>query len=253
MKTLTKKITTALGDVFVRFQKRPAGGKPAVVFLHGWGSDSRVWQPVTQALSYSSLLIDLPGFGNSPVPQQSWSVSDYQKAVEGLVEKTKFKNVVLVGHSFGGQVATAIAAKNPGWLSGLVLVSSASLRDKEPPFLNRLGSALSPLFSLPGLRRLRPAIYKLIGADEPPVDPVMRQTMRNILREDQREKLPDITCPTQLIWGADDQATPLSNGEMMAKEIPDATLTVLSGGHFIFLDQPTAFFDTLNTFINRLS
>jgi pimeloyl-ACP methyl ester carboxylesterase len=149
-------------------------------------------------------------------------------------------------------VAVELAARQPSWLAGLLLVSSASIRKEQRPLLSRLGEFFGPIFRLPLLRNLRPAIYRIIGADLPPESEVMRKTMRNILRTDQRNKLDDIVVPTQLVWGDEDEATPLANGVLLADRIEESQLTVLSGGHFIFRDHPTAFADILRSFINQI-
>lgn len=253
MKTVTKNISLDVGQVFVSYQpSKDSLIGPTVVFVHGWGSDHRVWSQQVLSLRPATLSVDLPGFGQSTVPTRPLTVADYADVLTSVVEKCELDEVVLVGHSFGGQVATALAARQPQWLAGLVLVGSASLRAADPPVLSKVGDKLAPVFGLPLMRKLRPMLYKLIGADVPPADPVMRETMRSILRDDQHGKLAQISVPTQLIWGSDDSSTPLSEGRLLAEEISNSALTVLTGGHYIFLDQPTAFTDTLTSFINRL-
>lgn len=254
MKKQTKQINTTTGNVFTSYQpaKKNTSG-PTLVFVHGWGSDYRVWSEVVRASRSASLCVDLPGFGSSPVPPQPLSVDDYADVLVRVIDTAGLKNVILVGHSFGGQIATALAARQPQWLHGLVLVGSASLRDTVPSFMSQVGQKIGPVFRLPVIRNLRPVVYKIIGADMPPEDPVMRRTMRRILREDQRDKLSDIQAPTQVIWGSRDSSTPLAEGEEIARRIPKSVLTVLDGGHYIFIDQPTAFIDTLSSFLKRIS
>ncbi|MEX2514595.1 MAG: alpha/beta hydrolase [Candidatus Paceibacterota bacterium] len=254
MKTITKHITTDVGEVFVSYRPSKESLKGStLVFLHGWGSDHRVFSEVVRASRSATLSIDLPGFGQSSLPTRSLTVADVADVVTEAVEKCELSKVILVGHSFGGQVVTALAARKPQWLEGLVLVGAASLRETDPPLLSRLGGKLAPVFRLPILRKLRPALYRLIGADLPPENPVMCETMRSILRDDQRAKLSEIAVPTQVIWGSRDRSTPLAEGEEIARRLPHSVLTVLDGGHYIFLDQPTAFADTLFSFVKRIS
>lgn len=254
MKTLTKKVDTAVGDVYVSYRM---GRNPlhacTVVFVHGWGSNHEVWKEARRSCGAATLTLDLPGFGRSDTPTESLSVAAYADVLEEVIEKCELTDVVLVGHSFGGQIATALAARQPVWLSGLMLVGSASLRNKKPPLLSRIGEKIGPVFRLPVLRHLRPLLYKAIGADVPPENAVMQETMRRILRDDQRHQLSDITVPTQLVWGGLDRSTPLAEGEEIARRIPRSSLTVLSGGHYIFLDQPTAFADILSSYLKQLS
>lgn len=254
MKTLTKTVDTTVGQVYVSYRmgRNPLQGR-AVVFVHGWGSSHDVWRETRRSCGAATLTLDLPGFGRSDTPTESLSVAGYADVLEEVIEKCELTDVVLVGHSFGGQIATALAARQPEWLSGLMLVGSASLRDRKPPLLSRIGEKIGPVFRLPVLRRLRPLLYKVIGADVPPENAVMQETMRRILRDDQRHQLSDIAVPTQLVWGSHDRSTPVAEGEEIARHIPRSALTVLDGGHYIFLDQSTAFADILSSYVKQLA
>lgn len=246
MRKTTKSIRTEDREVSVTITDR--NSEVVWVFLHGWGGQKEVWRQITEQLEQSTVSIDLPGFGASDDLHEPWTVQDYSRAVTGVIDKLSLKSVVLVGHSFGGQIAVNIAADQPGWLTGLVLVSAAAVRSEQPKTLSAIGSVLSPLFQLPVLRRLRPALYHLIGADVPPKNDNLKRTMRNILREDQTDKLSSVSAPTQILWGDQDTAAPTSQSDTLHKQIPDASVTILEGGHFIFIDQPEVFVKELQLF-----
>lgn len=250
MHKTTKQIT--IDDISIAVEIRDRGTETVWVFLHGWGSSKEVWQNVAQNLNQTTVTIDLPGFGSSGDLSKPWTTADYSEAIQKLIDALGFSSVILVGHSFGGQVATHVAADQPGWLKGLVLVGAAVVRDEKPKLLSTVGSIVSPLFQLPGLKALRPHIYNLIGADMPPKDDSLKQTMRNILREDQTDRLAAINVPTNIIWGSDDTDVPTQNSKEVLDEIPDASLSVLEGGHYIFIDAPKAFQEELIDFHNKL-
>ena len=66
----------------------------------------------------------------------------------------------------------------------------------------------------------------------------MRQTMVKCINEDLTDLLPKNEVSTLLIWGEADTATPLRDGKLMEKLIPDAGLVTLAGaGHFAFAEQ----------------
>lgn len=251
MKQTTQTISVDNQKVAVKIHDRESDH--AWVFLHGWGSRKEVWQPIVSNLSETTVLVDLPGFGASSDLKEPWTIDNYDSAIRKLVTKLDYSSVILAGHSFGGQIASALAAGQPDWLDGLVLVNAAAVRDEQPKLLSVIGSWVSPFFNLPGIRQIKNGIYDLIGADRPPSDYNLRATMRNILRSDQSEKLAQISVPTKIIWGQHDTVTPLDEGLEIADAVPDADLSILDGTHYIFLDTPEAFLQELKSFAKSLS
>src|ERR1043165_9182525 len=80
-------------------------GKDAVVFIHGWTCDLSFWRgqaPVYQ--KRRSLLIDLPGHGQSDKPEVSYTQERFARAVEAVMRDEGVERAVLVGHSMGGPV-----------------------------------------------------------------------------------------------------------------------------------------------------
>src|SRR5437868_1200687 len=89
----------------------------AVLFLHGWRSESSVWGSVIQKLitqhpnnDINYYAIDLPGFGRSENPKKDFRIGDYAEVVRGFIEKLELKNVTIVGHSFGGRIGIKLAS-----------------------------------------------------------------------------------------------------------------------------------------------
>ena len=82
-----------------------------IVLLHGWGQNISMMEPIGKFYyDYFNILeIDLPGFGKSDEPSYVWSVFDYAKAINILIKKLKIKEVIMIGHSFGGKIALAYA------------------------------------------------------------------------------------------------------------------------------------------------
>lgn len=78
----------------------------------------------------------------------------------------------------------------------------------------------------------------------------MRQSMVKVVNEDVREYLPRIEAETLLVWGDQDQDTPLADGQLMERLIPDSGLAVLAGaGHFSFLDRQYQFLAVMRSFL----
>ena len=81
---------------------------------------------------------------------------------------------------------------------------------------------------------------------------VMRQIFVKVVNEDLKPLLPQIKSPTLLVWGENDTATPLSDGRLMEKLIPDAGLVVFEGcSHYSFLDEPGRYYAVVDYFLQH--
>lgn len=215
-----------------------------MIILHGWGSSKEKWQAVkkkTEAEGIRVVVPDLPGFKRETRLEEPWSLDDYLRWLEEFVgEKRKAgllgKRFFLLGHSFGGSLALNYTASHPGSLSGLILVSAAVLREKTDRIvlLARLANFFHRFSFLPGYGLFRKLFYYhlLKRPDYVSAEGALRKTFKRVINEDLRSLLPRIEVPTLLLWGAEDEATPLREGEMIEGGIEDSRLVVLGGiGH----------------------
>lgn len=212
------------------FAERVGTGPVEVIGLHGW---ARTRADLVRALPGVSLLaFDLPGFGTSPDPPGAWSSADYAEllaeALSGLDRPQ-----VLVGHSFGGRIAVRLAASRPEAVSGLVLAGV--------PLFRREGARSAParrfriarwghrhgLVSEARMEKLR---NRFGSEDYRQARGVMRAVLVQAVSESYEEDLTRITCPLELVWGANDTVTPLEFALRAAELMPDAHLEVIEGG-----------------------
>lgn len=107
------------------------GKGQAVVFLHGFLEDARMWQPLKRYLpkTYRLICIDLFGHGSSGGIGYIYRMEEMAKALEAVLKELKLRKVHLVGHSMGGYVALAFAERNPDHLRSLALVHSTARAD----------------------------------------------------------------------------------------------------------------------------
>ncbi len=78
----------------------------------------------------------------------------------------------------------------------------------------------------------------------------MRSVFVRVVNEDLTPFLPKMQAETLLIWGENDDATPLADGMQMEREIPDAGLAKIAGaGHYAWLDQPYVFANILRSYL----
>jgi pimeloyl-ACP methyl ester carboxylesterase len=224
------------------------GSGAPVVVLHGWGGRIESMSPVLRCLAerHRVVAVDLPGFGDSPVPSGSWGTPDYSAYVRDVVTELGIDRAHFVGHSFGAKVSFYSAAVYPDLVDKLVIVGSPGLR--TPPsaaarakrLASRTGRVVGKL-GPPG-RVLRQAIYKQIASTDYQEAGELRPILVKVVNEDYKDLLPRIQASTLIVWGSEDDAAPLMHGQAMEQLIPDAGLVVFEGaGHFAYLDESARF------------
>lgn len=234
-----------------------AGEGDVVLLLHGWGGEAASFQPVFDwlAQSHKVYALDLPGFGKSQIPPTAWNTSDYAQFVIAFLEKFRIPKAHFIGHSFGGRISIIISAEYPEKVDKLILVDSAGIKPRRT-IKYQLRVGLAKIGKL--LRRcgkygvlVADAMSTRAGSKDYQNAGDMRGTLVKVVNQDLRSLLPRITASTLLIWGEDDKDTPVSFGQIMEKEIPDAGLVVLKeAGHFSYLDQFPQFCRIVASFLN---
>lgn len=250
----TRVIITASGEARL-YEDGPAGSIPVVV-LHGWGGRIESMAPLLNCLrsDYRVIALDLPGFGESPVPSEVWGTPEYAAFVRDVLGELGIERAHFVGHSYGAKTALYLAATGGHLVQKLVLQGSSGLR--TPPSLSARmkrgvskGAKAAGHLGPPG-RALRRALYSRIASTDYRQAGAMRPILVRVVNEDMKPFLPLIKSPTLLVWGTNDDAAPLVHGRTMAKLIPDAGLVEFEGaGHFAYLDEPERFCTIVQHFL----
>lgn len=216
-----------------------------LIILHGWGSASRRWENVRAALEREGVQVvvpDLPGFGSAPPPDTAWGIEGYVQWVDKFC--APYGTFSLLGHSFGGRIASLYAARHPEKISLLFLSGTPIRPVKRAPWV-RWGAALGKKFSfLPGFSLVRRFLYsRVLGVtDYLRVEGVMKEIFRNIIATDISGALSRMRVPTVLLWGTRDRVTPFSVAQEMEEAIERAELVPLEGkGHAPHLEDPESF------------
>lgn len=247
-----------VNNFLISYSEAKGDNKQDLLFLHGWRGQKEVWNGVIQKLGnyeigkFNAYALDLPGFGKSDVPKNAMTVGDYAKVVAGFIKKLELKNVVVVGHSFGGRVGIKLAAQHPELISKLVLADSAgfAMEPNKKSLMSGAAKIVKPLFKPKFMQGLRKKIYQSIGAEDYLATPDLQKTFVNVIGEDLTEDMKNITCPTLIISGENDIDTPVEFGQKMQSLIPNSKFLILSAaGHFSFIDQPEKFAEALNKFL----
>ena len=225
-----------------------AGAGAPVVVLHGWGGRIESMAPVSGCLAsaFRVVALDLPGFGESPVPGGAWGTPDYAEYVRDVLHEEGVERAHFVGHSFGAKTSLYLAATRPELVDKLVVVGSPGLR--TPPSLTARGKRLlsrgarfAGFFGPPG-RIVRNAVYSRIASRDYKEAGPLRPILVTVVNEDLSALLHHVSSPCLLVWGTKDDAVPLAHARKMERLIPDAGLVEFEGaGHFAYLDDPQRF------------
>lgn len=213
-------------------------GKPFLI-LHGWGSNSDRWIPVAEQISqkgFKVIVPDLPGFGNSELPPVPWNINNFVNWSEALAKELNLKDFYLLGHSFGGALASKIAVKHAQDIKKLFLVSAACVRKKTTSknVMKVLSKLVRAFYFLPFYSLFRKAFYKFIigKSDYLYVQGLIKETYLRVISEDLSFHLPFIKIPTVIIWGDRDFITSVEDAEFINKQINNSKLIMINGfGH----------------------
>lgn len=222
---------------------------PTLVLLNGWGAKVRGFFPNSEKVikgfarnNFYVISPEHPGLMRSETPKTVWGPKEYEEYLEEFIEKLEVRNFVLVGQSFGGAIVTAYAAEHPERVRTLVLVNAGLTRDKAYRFVFRRFIWIRYLTRIL-LSKYFPAIFKRIliwvslGIPWSYTEKESFETRAIMGEIFRRWSLPNvysnISARTILLWGRYDMLFPLSSAKEVAKELPNAELYTLAGGHSV--------------------
>ena len=231
-----------------------------VILMHGWGCNHSTLKSIEAQLTpgFKVYNVDFPGFGGSNEPSAVWGVEEYTSLIEEFARQEHIESPILLGHSFGGRVGILFASRNK--VHKLMLVDAAGVKPRRSlryyyKVYSYKAIKHALLFFL-GKKRGETALNsyraKVGSSDYSNASPMMRAILSKVVNEDLKSVMPKIACPTLLIWGANDTATPLADAKIMEKLIPDAGLVSFDGvGHYSFLENPYQFAAVLKSFLSK--
>ncbi|AXQ99464.1 alpha/beta fold hydrolase [Pseudoalteromonas piscicida] len=203
---------------------------PTVIFAHGWGRSLEDFIPIAETLgaSANSILIDLPGFGRSDRPKDTWSTTDYAMHIAEFIKKQKLKDVIFVGHSFGGRVALRLGAKYGHLFSGIVLVASSGV-PRPRTFIETLKFYLNKrYFKILKFFAKNELQLSLLEERFGSIDYIeskklgLRDIFVKTISENQESELHKIVTPVKLLYGKNDFETPIELGKIIANYIENS-------------------------------
>ncbi|QZZ23313.1 alpha/beta hydrolase [Leptothermofonsia sichuanensis E412] len=214
--------------------------------LHGFLGSSHCWRSLTEQLQsdFRCISLDLLGFGDSAKPVLRYDVATEVAFVRAFVEALELSPCAVVGHSFGGWVASAYALAYPEAVSKLILVAPAGIRDDS--FCGRYDHLRPLLWDTPvvdwalGLARpvaailgQTPTLRTITGFRQSLMaNPAACSFLRDRSRPEDaidtvEQDIHRLRVPTLVITGDRDDTIPRWHSETYAQEIPDARLEVI--------------------------
>lgn len=245
-------------DYGLVYERRGRG--PAVVLLHGWCLDRRMWIYTEELLggSHDVISVDLPGFGLAAGAAGPYTVERYSRAVAALLEELDITGTQVVGFAFGGAVAMTLAVDWPDRISGVVAVGIPSAKDFPadrmirsmrrdwPDFARRSAQVLCPVPSSSATREWIERMY--VGTRLH----VAIEVARELGAFDPLPLASRMALPALFCHGADDEIVPPSVSQRCSAAASSAEFVLVpSCGHFVPLVAREAFDHSLTGFLRN--
>jgi pimeloyl-ACP methyl ester carboxylesterase len=257
------------------------GSGPPLVFVHGLSGSWQNWLENIPAFAtdHRVIAVDLPGFGESPMPREKISIAGYGRWLDALFDVLDIDGAAVVGNSMGGFIAAETAIAFAHRVERLVLVSAAglSIEHQRNDGIQRALEVTENLAQYAfawGLSRAdwlvrrprgRRALMHFVAAHPERLDPALVREQINgagkpgfvpaldaLTSYPIRDRLGDIRCPTLIVWGPKDMLVPIKDAREFDRLIPDSRLHVYEDtGHVAMLEQPERFNADLRAFLTE--
>ncbi len=201
---------------------------PKLYIVHGWTYKPEPWEEVISELKKEHKidveLLRVPGLGTKS--EDIYTIDDYVKWAAKHIPKGS----IALGHSNGGRILlNLLAQKGSDYLEGLILLDSAGIYEasRKKDLMRKMSKAFAPLKKSKVARKV---VHKILGVHDYNDAPEnMKKTMTNMLDSDKSLDISRIATKTMIIWGTDDQMTPLRQGEKMHNLLKNSKLTIKKG------------------------
>jgi 3-oxoadipate enol-lactonase len=260
-----------VNGIRMAYRERGRGHENALLLVHGFPLDSRLWGAQLAGLSSLARVVapDLRGSGRSAVSPGPYGMAQHADDLATLMNGLGIRQAVVAGLSMGGYIAFALWRRYPGRVRALVLADTRAEPDSPQARTNRdaairrvpeIGVAAYAEEMLPRLlarsnaanSRIRERALRMMAAQ--PVEGVVSALGGLRDRPDSRDLLPSIAVPVLVIVGREDNLTPPADARAMADGIPGARLVeVPRAGHLSPLENPRAVNRALRAFLREVA
>lgn len=253
----------------IHYTEAGGAGAPAVILVHGFPLDGRVWGDVAAMLAtrFRVVVPDLPGFGQS-LQEGPYTMATMAGSLVALADHLKLDRFAAAGLSMGGYVLQALVRSHPNRLSALSLVDTRANADDEKGRAGR--DAMAKLARETGpaavAEKMMPNMLHTAAYE---ADPAVADRLRDMILDQPAETLalaseamrdrpaffdllPTLPCPLQVIVGDDDRIAPLDVAKDIAAKAKNARLDVIKkAGHMAPLERPEAVAEAIEAFLSK--
>jgi 3-oxoadipate enol-lactonase len=243
-----------------------------IVLLHAFPLNRTMWAAQEDAFSsqFRVITIDLRGHGESDAPLWHYTLDQAAEDVRSLLDHLSVRQALFIGLSMGGYILFALYRQAPETVKGLVLADTRAQADTPEGKQARFQMAqvaykdgptaiadimIPKLLSGTTIQTNRALVQRVRAMiEDNQVSGIAGDLMAMAERPDSVPLLSQIACPTQIIVGELDQATPPADAELMADKIPGARIAIIPGAaHLSNLEQPDAFNEIVRAFAAELA
>jgi len=213
--------------------------------IHGWTYTVEPWAKTIEILrdkyKIEVKMLHVPGLTEQS--QKVWTINDYVR----WAKRELPDGAMVLGHSNGGRILMNLTIKHPKKLSHLILLDSAGIYEKslKRDILRCLSKVFGVFKRVPILRRI---FHKLVGASDYAHAPEnMKKTLANMYESDKNLDPSRVKVKTSILWGENDQITPLRQGKKLHELIKNSTFySSEKWRHAPYIDDPKGLAKAIN-------
>lgn len=225
-----------MSDIHLNYIER-GQGKP-LILLHGNGETHAIFEQQIAYFSkdYRVIALDTRGHGLSPRGDKPFTINQFSDDLYGFMNEKGITKPILLGFSDGGNIALTFALKHPERVEKLILNGANLFPQGVKPIYQWpivIGYHLVKCFSNKSPEAKKKAELLGLMVNEPHIDPA---------------QLSVLSMPVLVIAGTKDMIKQ-KHTQLIYKSLPNATLEIINGNHFIANQNPTAFNTAVNNFL----
>jgi pimeloyl-ACP methyl ester carboxylesterase len=258
---MTTNITNGIyGDDLQVTVDQQGDGRPVLLLHGGGGPPSMGPLPAALAENFEVISPIHPGFAGTPRPAWFDSIDDIALTYVQLLEQRDLRDVLVVGSSLGGWIASEMAVREHGRISGTVLLNAVGI-DVD-------GIELADFFSLTPQEVIQHAFHDPAAAPDPTqlppearsIQAANAETLAVYARDPYmhdpklRRRLALVPTPVLAIWGESDRIAPEAYGREYAASFPNGRFELIpNAGHLPHLEQPGPVLQAIRSFAEETS